>query len=68
MGLSKHSFKNLMTSKEMERELQIAEIMRFTEDLFYFLQRLSVNKIVFLEEYYRENESKRLKKLRQFVI
>jgi hypothetical protein len=64
MGWNNLSITNLMSSKQMEREIQIAGIMRFTEDLFYFLQRLSVNKSVFLEEYYKENESKRLKKLK----
>ena len=68
MGWNKLNLVNLQSQKDFDREMRYTAILNFSRNLFHFLQRFSVSKTVFLEEHYREIETKRLKKLKSVSL
>lgn len=68
IGWNKLSLNNLKNCEGGTLEETCGAILRFSDDLFYFLQRLSVSQSIFLEEFYKQAENERLQKLNKFVI
>lgn len=68
IGWNKLSLNNLKNCEGETLEETCGAILRFSDDLFYFLQRLSVSQSIFLEEFYKQAENERLQKLNKFVI